>query len=73
LGLRIFQEQLGLALKLSGPTIKYIKNEIFLISFRAMVLSLNLCGFFTPPLPRADFLVALVASFCVCFSRKCGN
>ena len=34
----------------------------FLISLKATVPGLNLCGFFTPPVAGADFLAAFVAS-----------
>jgi hypothetical protein len=34
----------------------------FLISLRATVPGLNLCGFLTPPVAGADFRAALVAS-----------
>ena len=34
----------------------------FLISLRATVPGLYLCGFLTPPVTEADFLAALVAS-----------
>ena len=34
----------------------------FLISLRATVPGLNLCGFLTPPVAGADFLAALVAN-----------
>ena len=35
----------------------------FLISLKATVPGLNLCGFLTPPVAGADFLAALLASY----------
>ena len=35
----------------------------FLISLKATVPGLNLCGFLTPPVAGADFLAALVANY----------